>query len=47
MEIRGVGGELFRVDTQTDVRKLIVAFRNFAIASKNAVLQRSVVLFNL
>jgi hypothetical protein len=30
MEIRPVGAELFRADGQTDMKKLIVAFRNFA-----------------
>jgi len=32
MEIRLVRAELFHVDERTDTRKLIVAFRNFAIA---------------
>jgi hypothetical protein len=39
MQIRSVGAELFhderRTDRQTDMMKLIVAFRNFANAPKN------------
>jgi len=39
MKIRPVGSELFHADgltdRQTDMTKLIVAFRNFANASKN------------
>ena len=34
MKIRPVGGELFHADGQTDMTKLIVAFRNFANAPK-------------
>ena len=34
MKIRPVGAELFCVDGQTDMAKLIVAFRNFADAPK-------------
>ena len=37
MKIRPVGGELFRMDKQTerqDMTKLIVSFRNFANAPK-------------
>jgi hypothetical protein len=34
MKIRPVGAELFHVDGQTYMAKLIVAFRNFAIAPK-------------
>jgi len=30
MKIRPVGDELFHADAQTDMTKLIVAFRNFA-----------------
>jgi hypothetical protein len=37
MKIRPVGAELFHVDRRTDKTKLIVAFRNFTKASKNAV----------
>ena len=48
MEIRPVGVELFHVDGETDRRtdmtKLIVAFRNFAKASKN---QNTVTLKNM
>jgi hypothetical protein len=36
MEIRPEGAELFRADGQTDMTKLIIAFRNFANASKNS-----------
>jgi hypothetical protein len=35
MQIRRVGAELFHADKQTDMTKLIVAFRNFANAPKN------------
>ena len=33
MKIRPVGAELFHADGQTDMTKLIVAFRNFAISA--------------
>ena len=36
MKIRPLGAELFHVDGQTDVTKVIVAFRNFANTPKNA-----------
>jgi hypothetical protein len=36
MKIRTVGAEFFHADGQTDVTKLIVTFRNFANAPKNA-----------
>ena len=35
MKIRPVGAELFHAEGQTDIRKLIVAFRNFATAPRN------------
>jgi hypothetical protein len=35
MKICPVGIEVFRADRRTDVTKLIVVFRNFAIAPKN------------
>ena len=35
MKIRPMGAELFHADGQTDMTKLIVAFRNFANASKS------------
>jgi hypothetical protein len=35
MKIGPVGAELFHADGQTDMTKLIVAFRNFANALKN------------
>ena len=40
MKIHPIGAELFYVDgrTDTDMMKLIVAFRNFAKASKNSKL---------
>jgi len=34
MKIRPVGAELLHVDGQTDITKLLAAFRNFAIAPK-------------
>jgi hypothetical protein len=34
MIIRRVGAELFRADRRADMTKLIVTFRNFAIAPK-------------
>ena len=37
MKILPVGAELFRTDGQTDMTKLIVAFRNFANAPKEEV----------
>jgi hypothetical protein len=39
MKIRPVGAELFRADWQTDMTKLIVAFRNFANAPKTLVIR--------
>jgi hypothetical protein len=41
MKIRPVGAELFHVDGQTDVTKVIVAFRSFANTPKNDVCQMS------
>jgi hypothetical protein len=38
MKIRPVGTELFQVDGQPDMTKLIVAYRNFANAPKNSAL---------
>jgi hypothetical protein len=35
MKIGVVGSELFRADGQTDMRKLTVAFHNFANAPNN------------
>jgi hypothetical protein len=35
MKIRPVGAELFHAEVQTDMRKLIDVFRNFAYAHKN------------
>ena len=43
MKIRPVGAELFRADGQTDMTKLIVAFRNFANVPKKLDLWFSVV----
>ena len=34
MKIRPVGAELFHADGRTDIKTLIVAFRNFANAPK-------------
>jgi hypothetical protein len=49
MKVRPVGAELFHADRQTDMTKLIVAFRNFANARINAVtpLARSVTTISL
>jgi hypothetical protein len=38
MKIRPVGAKLFRADRQTDVTKLIVAFRNFPKTPKSRML---------
>jgi len=38
MKLRPVGAELFHTDGQTDMTKLIIAFHNFANASKNGKL---------
>ena len=38
MKILSVGAEMFHADGQTDVTKLIVAFRTFANAPKNVTL---------
>jgi len=35
MKIRLVGAEFFHTNGQTDMTKLIIAFRNFANAPKN------------
>jgi hypothetical protein len=35
IKIRQVGVKLFHADGQTDVTNLIIAFRNFANATKN------------
>ena len=37
MKIRPVGAEFFQADGQTNVTKLVVAFRNFANAPKKCV----------
>jgi hypothetical protein len=37
MKIRPVGAELFHAGGQTDMAKLIVAFRNFANAPKKQI----------
>ena len=42
MKIRPVGAELLHADGQTDITKLIVAFRNFAKAPKSGGLNGSV-----
>jgi hypothetical protein len=39
MKTRPVGAELFRAGEQTDMTKLMVAFRNFENAPKNGDLQ--------
>jgi len=38
MKIRPVGAELFRADGRTDMKKLIITFRTFGNAPKNALL---------
>jgi hypothetical protein len=38
MKIRPVGAELFSADGQTDKKKVIVVFRNFANAPKNVAI---------
>jgi hypothetical protein len=43
MKIRPVGAELFHADGKTDMRKLKVAFRNFANAPKNRISVSAVV----
>jgi len=35
MKIREIGAKMFHADGQTDMTKLIVAFRNFANAPKS------------
>jgi hypothetical protein len=40
MKMRPVGTELFRADGQTDMRKLMVAFRNFANAPDSHTLSK-------
>jgi hypothetical protein len=51
MKIRPVETELFHTDGrtggQTDMMKLIVAFRNFSNAPKNIRCENSNVLFNI
>jgi len=37
MKILPVGAELFHTDIRSDMAKLLVAFRNFANAPKNAI----------
>jgi hypothetical protein len=37
IKIFQVGGELFHVDRQADITKVIAAFRNFAKAPKSAM----------
>jgi hypothetical protein len=47
MKLRPVGAELFNAeDGRTDVTKLIVAFRNFANAPKEASLARVLLKLN-
>jgi hypothetical protein len=41
MKIRPVGAELFYADRQTDMTKLMVAFRNFANAHSEPLVTRS------
>jgi len=46
MKIRPVGAELFHADRRTDIMKLIIAFRNFANASKILKPRDDGVLYN-
>ena len=50
IKIRPMGAELFHADGHTDITKLIVAFCNFANASKNfqheSLLQAFVICFS-
>jgi hypothetical protein len=39
MKIRPVGAELFHADGQTDITKIIVAFRRFGEAPKKVILK--------
>ena len=42
MKIHSVGADLSHADGRTDMTKLIVAFRNFADASKRKVVSQAV-----
>jgi len=41
IKIRPVGAELFHGDGQTDIPKLIIAFRNFPNAPKDSVINNT------
>jgi len=43
-QIRPVGDELFHADGQTNMTKLIVAFRNFVKAPKNGYMDELVIV---
>jgi hypothetical protein len=45
MTNRPVGAELLRADGQTEMAKLIVAFRNFAMATKKKLIPRPYLCF--
>ena len=47
MTVLSVGAELFNADGQTDMRKLIVAFRSFTNAPKTAHVVRNDVFFDV
>jgi len=47
MSILPVGAELFHADGQTDMRKLIVAFRSFTNAPKTVHILRNAVFFDV
>ena len=51
MKIRPMGADLFHADGQTDMPKLTIAFRNFANARKNSIINNtrasSIVIFKL
>ena len=46
MKIRQMGAELFHADGQTDMTKIVVAFRNFANAPKINVRNRNIFVYS-
>ena len=47
MEIRPVGAGLFHADGLTDMKKLTVAFRNFALRAKTRVYVKHIMTENI
>jgi hypothetical protein len=45
MKILPVGGELFHVDRETDMKKLVAGFRNFANAPQKALQSRVIYIY--